>query len=229
MDARKRIIDECAILMANEDMPLDEDWRSFARGAAAAGLMALGGRAMGANTDVRASDMEPAIGHRTGIMMTMPDGTLKDRGFATQDEIDAYHARQGGTGEMSMRHRRNYDTAKRTVVTTGYGDSEESAVRNAIRSAVEQGNGQTVDAKTVVQDGELAEDDIVSSTRGNVEKYRVLDTTDNGDGTCTAKVQVFLGNDMSSKLSDGERRGGSFRGRTHVGMDDLVSDDFSEI
>ena len=226
---KKELLKECVQEMLLEDESLEEGFGTWAKGALAAGLMATGGLGRAANTDVQATDMRPEIGHRTGIMYTMPDGTKKDKGFLTADEIDAYHARMGGRGERSQRHMKNFDTRSGTIVATGEGTTKEEAIKNAIRSAIERHNGSMVNASTEVVNDEITKDEISTGTRGNVEKYKVLGVQDIGDGLVSARVQVHLGNNMNAKLGDGEVRGGSFRGRTEVNQGELTSDSFGAI
>lgn len=226
---KRELLKECVQEMLLEDESLEEGFGTWAKGALAAGLMATGGLGRAANTDVQAADMKPEIGHRTGIMYTMPDGSKKDKGFMTADEIDAYHARTGGVGERSKRHMANFDTREGVLTVSGQGTTKEEAIRNALRNAIEQHNGSMVDASTEVVNDELVKDEITTGTRGNIEKYKVLDVQDIGDGLVSAKVRVKLGNNMKAELEDGEVRGGSFHGRTEVNKGDLVSDDFGEV
>ena len=73
-----------------------------------------------------------------------------------------------------------------TLTTVGDGSSRDEAVKNALRSALEQAYGAFMSSSTIVLDDELQKDEIVSVTSGNIKSYKVLGYAEGGNGTITA-------------------------------------------
>ena len=60
------------------------------------------------------------------------------------------------------------------VVVTGVGTDPEKAVQNAFSQAIEQTVGVLVDAETVVKNDQLIRDEVLTFSRGYVDKYEVV-------------------------------------------------------
>ncbi len=64
--------------------------------------------------------------------------------------------------------------AGRELVVTGVGTDPDKAVQNAFSQVIEQTVGVLVDAETVVKNDELIRDEILTYSRGYVEKYEIV-------------------------------------------------------
>ena len=60
------------------------------------------------------------------------------------------------------------------VIVTGVGTDPDKAVQNAFSQAIEQTVGVLVDAETVVKNDQLIRDEVLTYSRGYVEKYEVV-------------------------------------------------------
>ena len=60
------------------------------------------------------------------------------------------------------------------LVVTGVGTDPDKAVQNAFSQVIEQTVGVLVDAETVVKNDELIRDEILTYSRGYVEKYEIV-------------------------------------------------------
>ena len=85
-------------------------------------------------------------------------------------------------------------TAEKTVtlVTSGDGATKEEAVKQALRSAIEQTFGTFVSANTEVLDDEIIQDEIVTVSTGNITDYREINTLKNGDGSYSTTVEATV-------------------------------------
>lgn len=57
------------------------------------------------------------------------------------------------------------------------GKTKESAIQNALRSAIEQSFGTYLTSKTVISNDNMVSDEIVSIANGNIKKYTILSET----------------------------------------------------
>ena len=82
-----------------------------------------------------------------------------------------------------------------TLVVYGTADSEEEAVKVALRSAIEQAFGTFVSANTQIVNDELIKDEIVSVSSGNIEKYTLISSENlpNGKQSVCLKATVSIG------------------------------------
>ena len=83
-----------------------------------------------------------------------------------------------------------------TLVVSGDGPTKDEAVKQALRSAIEQAFGTFVSANTEVLNDEVIKDEIVTISSGNITNYKEINTLHNGDGSCSATVEatVSIGN-----------------------------------
>jgi len=61
-----------------------------------------------------------------------------------------------------------------TITTTGAGKTIEEAKTNALRSAIEQAFGAFISSKTEILNDKLINEEIISVTNGNIQKYDVV-------------------------------------------------------
>lgn len=69
----------------------------------------------------------------------------------------------------------------KTIVTTGYGENKEEALKNAFKSAVERYVGVLVDADTVVKNNKVIKDEILTASNGYIQSYDEISTKKSGD------------------------------------------------
>lgn len=61
-----------------------------------------------------------------------------------------------------------------SIVVIGYGDTKDKALKNAFQNAVEQEVGILVDTKTVVRNGKLIKNNILSFSNGFIQDYKEI-------------------------------------------------------
>jgi hypothetical protein len=66
------------------------------------------------------------------------------------------------------------------VIVSGYGLTEEDALKNAFAAAVEQAVGTLVSSTLLVENSELVNEKILSLSNGFIETYKKLSTTKQG-------------------------------------------------
>ena len=66
------------------------------------------------------------------------------------------------------------------VAVTGIGTDPDKAVQNAFSQAIEQTVGVLVDAESVVKNDQLIRDEVLTFSRGYVEKYDVVKRWEDG-------------------------------------------------
>jgi hypothetical protein len=79
-------------------------------------------------------------------------------------------------------------------VVTGVGTDSDKAVQNAFSQAIEQTVGLLVDAETVVKNDQLIRDEILTYSRGYVEKYEIVSRWQES-GLHHAKIQAVVARD----------------------------------
>lgn len=77
------------------------------------------------------------------------------------------------------------------VITVGYGISEDEALKNAFRSAIEQFVGVVIDTTTLVQNDELVKDEILTASNGYIEKYFIINKLNNNN-LIEIKIKAYV-------------------------------------
>lgn len=80
-----------------------------------------------------------------------------------------------------------------TVFGEGDGKNTETAVRNALKSALEQAYGTFISADTEIFNDEVIADDIVSLQYGNVQSYKII--SESGDSVKYVFVEAVINRD----------------------------------
>lgn len=88
-----------------------------------------------------------------------------------------------------------------TLVTNGTGSTKEEAIKNALRSAIEQAYGTFVSANTEVLNDELVKDEIVTVSTGNIKTYNVLSSSQSSSGLYDISVQAMVSIDQLTKFA----------------------------
>lgn len=79
-----------------------------------------------------------------------------------------------------------------TLVTSGTGLTKEEAIKNALRSALEQTYGAFVSSNSQVVNDELVKDEIVSISTGNIVSYEELSYIDSNPKQVTVSAVVSI-------------------------------------
>lgn len=66
---------------------------------------------------------------------------------------------------------------EKKIITTGYGETAEKALDNALRNAVEEATGAYIASSSTIENDELVEDKVLSLSRGFIKDYRKLSET----------------------------------------------------
>lgn len=82
-----------------------------------------------------------------------------------------------------------------TLVTSGTGNTKEEAIRNALRSAIEQAFGTFVSANTEVLNDDLIKDEVTTVSTGNIRSYKEL-SVNQSNGTYDVSVQAIVSIDQ---------------------------------
>lgn len=92
-----------------------------------------------------------------------------------------------------------------TLTVSSDGPSKEDAIKNALRSAIEQAFGAFVSANTTILNDELVKDEIVTVSNGSVKEYKEISSvqTDNGNHFVTLTATVSLPNLITYAKSHG--------------------------
>jgi len=93
-----------------------------------------------------------------------------------------------------------------TLSTYGHGNNLDTATERALRSAVEEAFGVFVSTKTEVLNDQLAVDEIISVSSGNIQDYQVLSKLKQEDGSYSVTVKSTVS--ISSLIKFTENRGG---------------------
>lgn len=79
-----------------------------------------------------------------------------------------------------------------SLVVTGTGESKESAVQNALRSAVEQAYGAFVSSNTTILNDELVKDEIATVSSGNIKSYTEIDNQRINDNSWIVSLRAVV-------------------------------------
>ncbi len=100
------------------------------------------------------------------------------------------------------------------LTVSGQGSTEQQAIDNALRNAIEQTFGSFVSANTTILDDELVKDEIVSVTKGNIKSYKKIGSIEkNGQFDVSLEAIVVVGNLVEyakSRGSECELSGNAF-------------------
>lgn len=84
-----------------------------------------------------------------------------------------------------------------TLTVSSDGPTKDDAIKNALRTAIEQAYGAFVSANTTILNDDLVKDEIVTITTGAIKDYTLISETEKPDGNgyfVTAKATVSLPN-----------------------------------
>lgn len=97
------------------------------------------------------------------------------------------------TGKKKEKKEKKVDVGTTiALVTSGNGDTKEEAIKNALRSALEQTYGAFVSSNSQVVNDELVKDEIVSISTGNILSYEELSFIDSNPKQVSVKAIVSI-------------------------------------
>lgn len=85
------------------------------------------------------------------------------------------------------------------VIVTGTGANEAEAKHNAFIAAIESAVGVLVSSETLIQNGELIQDKIITKSQGFIEKYNLLNTAKLEDNSVRITIKAFVSNAALAK------------------------------
>ncbi len=94
-----------------------------------------------------------------------------------------------------------------TLVTSGEAPTENEAVNEALRSAIEQAYGVFVSANTDILNDELVKDEIVTVSSGNIHSYKKLGCVDQANGNKSVSVEATVS--VSNLVNFAQSKGAS--------------------
>ena len=102
--------------------------------------------------------------------------------FTLQKDISKKSVENNGQGNI---------TKTKEIIASGYGVSEDKALKNAFKSAIQQFVGVVVDSETQMKNGKLIKDNILTASSGFIQKYDKL-STNNEDGLFEVKIKALV-------------------------------------
>ena len=147
---------------------------------------------------------------------------LPERGLADESKHHRF-LQQGGRNIVDIGQSGGKKSAAvppaQEVVVTGVGTDSETAMQNAFSQAMEQSVGLLVDAETVVKNDRLIRDEILTYSRGYVEKYEVVSRWQDG-GLHHTKIRAVVARDkLVEKLTRNQDRHTGGAWGNHVSPD----------
>jgi len=91
-------------------------------------------------------------------------------------------------------------TQAKSITATGMGSSSEEAINDALRSAVEQVVGTLVSSETLTENLQLVRDQVLSTSRGYVNGFEILEQKRQPNGLFTATVKAEVDTNPDSAL-----------------------------
>ena len=80
---------------------------------------------------------------------------------------------------------------EKEIIATGYGTTQQQALDNAFKTAIEQYIGVVVDSETMMKNGKLIKDKILTASNGFIKSYKEL-SVDNSDGLIEVKINALV-------------------------------------
>ena len=79
-----------------------------------------------------------------------------------------------------------------TLTVSSDGPTKDDAVKNALRTAIEQSYGAFVSANTSILNDELVKDEIVTVSNGSIKDYKEISSVKTGDGTYNVTLSATV-------------------------------------
>lgn len=92
-----------------------------------------------------------------------------------------------------------------TLIVTSEGHTKEEAVKNALRSAIEQTYGAFVSSDTELLNDEIVKDEIATISSGNIKKYKELSSITSSSGNTSVTLEAIVS--VSKLISYAQSKG----------------------
>lgn len=79
-----------------------------------------------------------------------------------------------------------------TLTVTSDGATKDEAIKNALRTAIEQAYGAFVSANTTILNDELVKDEIVTVSNGSIKEYKEIASAQIENGTCSVTLSATV-------------------------------------
>jgi len=99
---------------------------------------------------------------------------------------------------ISSKENQNDIINTKKIIATGLGLSEEKALKNAFKSAIQQFVGVVVDSEIQLKNGKIIKDNIFTASNGFIQEYDIL-SVNNKDGLFEIEIKAIV---KSQKLFD---------------------------
>lgn len=107
----------------------------------------------------------------------------------------------------------NSDNGKIVTLTQiGQGKTKDIAKYDALRNAIEKAFGMFISSNTIVLKDELAKDEIISVTSGNIQSFEILSETQQPDGSFTNVVKATVSIGKLTKFCESKGIAVEFKG-----------------
>ncbi len=101
-----------------------------------------------------------------------------------------------------------------TLTVSSDGPTKDEAVKNALRSAIEQAYGAFVSANTTILNDEIVKDEIVTVSNGSIKEYKELSCTPTQNGGQYVTLQAIVSLPQLIKYSKSKGSECEFAGNT---------------
>jgi len=88
----------------------------------------------------------------------------------------------------------------KSITSTGMGATSEEAINDALRNAVEQAVGTLVSSETLVENYQVVKDQILSTSRGYINGFEILEQRRQPNGVFTATIKAEVDTNPNSAL-----------------------------
>lgn len=100
------------------------------------------------------------------------------------------------------------------VISTGYGNSKDEAVKQALINALEETYGMFVSSTTILKNDFIESDEITTLTQGTVKKYEVLNVTQQSKVEFVVLVESLVSLEKLSSYCESKGMGVKIDGKT---------------
>lgn len=124
--------------------------------------------------------------------------TMQPQQRGSANNVDSKSVTDGRSDVNSITQSNGQEVS---LVANGTGNTKEEAIKNALRSAIEQAYGTFVSANTTVLNDDLIKDEIVTVSSGNIKSYRELSESQLSSGLYDVTVQAVVSIDQLTKFA----------------------------
>ena len=116
----------------------------------------------------------------------------RQRNKKTEEMGSSSMSKDNKIGKSSDNQVREKEKDDVILVVEGSGYDKRDAIKNALRSAIEQAFGTFVSTNTAILNDELVKDEISTVASGNVKSYTELSSSNLPDGSCSVTLSAIV-------------------------------------